>query len=651
MMAMKEQQEQQRPPTIQPNVKHTPHAQQAGRPAQNPVPPTPQLSAHRPSPPGNVPQPSNTPQPVNTNPPSQPIGKRGGLLSQASAAPMQPVQEPAPPPRQAPPAPQSQGANLVQRYNTEQRGSHPNTPSQDPTQYPVVPTPSRQIPPTPQLPQSQQAIRTSTPPPSQPGQGQPAVRTSTPPPPSQPGQPVVQAAQRPGLWDEPSLDMFMDPGLAATSQAAEQWRDSWRSRQKAEAGPAIGITRGQASVPEPLMAMQHSIARMRAVLKATTQNTNKRAQGPAFWLLLVLLLCLTGGLFAYTGSTYLTHADGPQNATTQGRAMPALTITGVKTNTFTPGQQINVHGDHFASNSSVQLALSGIDDNKTLTSVQSNEKGSITASITLPQDALAGTYSLQATSAGSNQTTYLPIQILPNDTTTTNTPLQISNSLPVSFTLTPLATDPVKNFKDLMVSNSGDSTLTWTISTITQFTTTGNKLDAATSNAGSWLTVNDNYTTGQLPPNGSAPIRINVSTSGLQSSTKPYLGYVIITTTDNQKKVGQLIVPIQLKVAETTPEVIITPSPMELTRNGDGTCQPATLTVINLSGKIVNVSANPDDPNTIQLTKNQAQLQPAGQPGDTVVFQVSCRGIQTGVYRYHIQVYYDQYHEQVDVSV
>ena len=58
-----------------------------------------------------------------------------------------------------------------------------------------------------------------------------------------------------------------DESFVATSLAAEHWRTSWRNRQRTEAGPATIVTRGHSPVPEPLLAMQNSLLRMRAIIE------------------------------------------------------------------------------------------------------------------------------------------------------------------------------------------------------------------------------------------------------------------------------------------------------------------------------------------------------------------------------------------------
>lgn len=61
----------------------------------------------------------------------------------------------------------------------------------------------------------------------------------------------------PELAQQPSFS------LKAASEATEKWRRSWLERQRAEAAPALDVSRGQADVPSPL-SLRESIMRLRA---------------------------------------------------------------------------------------------------------------------------------------------------------------------------------------------------------------------------------------------------------------------------------------------------------------------------------------------------------------------------------------------------
>jgi hypothetical protein len=113
-----------------------------------------------------------------------------------------------------------------------------------------------------------QIIRTSTPrPPNPVGQPQPIVRVSTPP--ARPGPGARGAVPAPPQPQSYALDALLQQNTVisnASRFALDRWRQGWWERQHSEAAPAVGVSRGQAAVPEPLMRMQHSIARMRAII-------------------------------------------------------------------------------------------------------------------------------------------------------------------------------------------------------------------------------------------------------------------------------------------------------------------------------------------------------------------------------------------------
>lgn len=145
----------------------------------------------------------------------------------------------------------------------------------------------------------------------------------------------------------------------ATSQAAEHWRTSWRNRQRSEAGPAASVSRGQSSVAEPLMAMQNSLARIRAIV-APQQKQKKSGASLGFWITIFLMLCLIGGLGAYIASTYLSQAAStlPIDAHVVVTG-PTLSVQGLQTTTILQGQVLHLHGEHFAAGAHIIFLLDG----------------------------------------------------------------------------------------------------------------------------------------------------------------------------------------------------------------------------------------------------------------------------------------------------
>src|SRR5579859_5152628 len=158
--------------------------------------------------------------------------------------------------------------------------------------------------------------------------------------------PIVVVKGKPQLLDtHERLDQMKgDESFVATSIAAEHWRTSWRNRQRTEAGPATTVSRGHSSVPEPLLAMQQSLLRMRAIIPHQT----KQLTGPGFWITIILILCIIGGLVAYIISTYLPVAGKPVHVNTHIAAQqPTLIIQESPLATFAQGQMLRLYEENF----------------------------------------------------------------------------------------------------------------------------------------------------------------------------------------------------------------------------------------------------------------------------------------------------------------
>jgi hypothetical protein len=440
------------------------------------------------------------------------------------------------------------------------------------------------------------------------------------------------------------FDPFTGEGaesLIATSKAAEHWRQSWRDRQHDEAGPAVGITRGQADVPEPLMAMQHSIARMRAIiLPKNTGNTPGKNFG--FWVTLILLLCIIGGLCAYVISTYIPSAQLAAQISGAGSVSPTLILQGTHTNTIKAGQTLHLHGTYFGPNHTITFIL----DTTSLATnpVQSNAKGAFDASLTIPATWLTGSYALQAQDNQGGLHAFLDLQILPGTPTmSNNTPLVLTiNAQPLPTT--GMAFQAVmgkinETSQRITFTNSGNVPVQWSAS-------------ALADNNLNWLVINDGHIGGTLDSQGTDSIGISVNTVGLTSSTKPYLGSFILTVNQTQ-----VIVPVSLRIQNTSLEVVVNPNPViAYLQGGAGTCKPTTLTLINLSSQVVTWNANPFDVDKPHihldnLTTDQGTLDPEGLPNDTKVIQITCIGAQAGEKLYHISVYYNGVAVNVPVTV
>ncbi len=236
------------------------------------------------------------------------------------------------------------------------------SPLQQPTQTHITPTHLMAIQQSPSAPSTPPALPTPATPMSpqpssvQPGQQFTSTRGSWNTAQVSPAQSVMpqQVQQRPQPVTSNSTRSA--ESYVATRNAAERWRTSWRNKQRSEAGPATEVSRGQSSVPEPLMAMQHSLARIRAIVKP--QQRKKRIS--VFWLSIVLLVCLMVGLITFILSTYSGNTatsntvDSPPTI-----PPPSLTMQGPPGVTIHTGQMLRVHGDHFAIGDPILFLLDG----------------------------------------------------------------------------------------------------------------------------------------------------------------------------------------------------------------------------------------------------------------------------------------------------
>ncbi|HLX41619.1 MAG TPA: zinc ribbon domain-containing protein, partial [Ktedonobacteraceae bacterium] len=144
--------------------------------------------------------------------------------------------------------------------------------------------------------------------------------------------------------------------FVATRNAAERWRTSWRNKQRSEAGPATGVSRGQSSVPEPLMAMQHSLARIRAIVKPQPEKKHFSV----FWVSIVLMACLIIGLATFILSTY-TGNTGTGNTVSSPHTFPppSLSVSGPQSLTIQAGQSLHIHGNNFAVGDPILFLFDG----------------------------------------------------------------------------------------------------------------------------------------------------------------------------------------------------------------------------------------------------------------------------------------------------
>ena len=477
----------------------------------------------------------------------------------------------------------------------------------------------------------------------------PVVRSSTPPsrqtPPAHdldklPTGHLPSTNGQNGLGNEQTMPLLSPESFIATSKAAEHWRNSWRDRQYAEAGPAEDVSRGHAAVPMPLMAMQRSFARMRAI--ARTKNDG-RSTNFRFWITLFLLICIIAGLGAYVVSTYLPNSPvgAAQVVPPANTAQPSLTLQRNPSGTFAIGQVIHLHGDHFGSTNPITFLL---DTTSPITgaggkqiSTHPDSQGAFDVALTIGSDWTTGTHTIEAVDSSGNQDAYLTIQVVPAGTPVTTSPdLSVTtDGKPVQvLTFKAVAGQPNPAPQPITITNTSGMQLKWSATT-------------SANNNLSWLNINDHNTFGLLNISEPDTLLISVNSVGLTSNLpkKPYYtGQIVFTINDKE----QLTLPVQLQITDATPEMVFSPSP--LIAHGTACSSgvpgvPVTLTLINLGSAYINWSVTPDLKNNISFVdpvhfkrEESGQLAPSGQPGDTQILVLQCSAIQT-VRPYTVSVY------------
>ena len=432
---------------------------------------------------------------------------------------------------------------------------------------------------------------------------------------------------RPDIFAEP------DPGLErleSTSRAAEHWRQSWRDRQRAEAGPAENVSRGQAAVPMPLMAMQHSLARMRAIIIANKEEEGSNSN-TGFWITILLMICLIGGLGAYIIYSFVPGSPfgSIRNVQPSGAVQPSLIVQGSQADTIVVGQEMHVHGQHFGANDTITFLLDTtqplVDASGRNISVQSNGQGTFDVTIPVNNDWSAGTHVIQAVDTHANQFAYLTIEVSPG-----GTPVKTSSDLALLLNGQPLQQlsfnavigqdNPSQRFT---LSNTSGAPLNWSAAAIA-------------NNNLSWLIIDDNHNSGTLNISGTDSIGISANITGLVSSKKPYTGQIIFTINNRE----QLTLPVQLMVNDAPSELVFSPDPIIAHLGPGGTCQTgqngASLTLINLGEQVISWKLGMDG-NTLShlhFSSDSGTLAPSDQSSEqfssTQVLILTCTGVQIG---------------------
>lgn len=532
-----------------------------------------------------------------------------------------------------PGSPQPSSSQSFTQTRTIQPGIKPTSPTQTPGEFPLQ---AKTIANPLALPKRPTGMEKITPV-AIPQQGPSAYNLNAMPTNHSPAQLVNEQN---GPAHAPTMNLLNSESFVTTSKAAEHWRKSWRARQYAEAGPAEDVSRGQASVPMPLMAMQQSIARMRAIARINQQQQERSSVTFVSWITIFLMFCLIVGLGAYIIATYLpspqygaAHVVPPANA-----PQPALTIQGTTTQTFKIGQAIHLHGDHFITNDDIAFLLDAItpikDANGNTISTHVNSQGAFYVTAPIGSDWPTGSDSIEAIDSKTNQDAFVTIQVIPTKNPVTTSPdLSLTmNDKPVKLLTFTLVTDQGNpDPQPITIKNTSQAPLKWS---------------AAASADNSWLHINDHHTFGLLAISQTDTLLISVNIASLKSAT--YTGQIIFTINDNQ----QLTLPVQLQISDVTPEMVFSPNPIIAQIAPGNTCQPGvTLTLINLSTQVIiwavvpyySVKDNIRFVNTINGQPGGPPIQNgtlarSGQPSDTQVLTLQCYNVQVG-HQYRVTVY------------
>ncbi|HLI08166.1 MAG TPA: hypothetical protein VKV40_16480 [Ktedonobacteraceae bacterium] len=472
------------------------------------------------------------------------------------------------------------------------------------------------------------------------------------------GRPPVEVVKgQQGIIQAGTNGMQGFESIAATSKAAERWRESWRVRQHDEAGPATSVSRGQASVSRPLLAMQHSFARMRAVILPKKEKEDRGSL--TFWISIVLMVCVIVGLGAYIISTYLPQSKNlaSQVAPSSSTGQPTLSVVGTLTAAITQGQILRVQGKNFEIGDPVifyldtSIPINGSNGRQLTVTV--GDQGTFTAAIPVSTTWSAGTHIIEAHDNRDQQDAYLNITIMLSGTPTTTGPFAFSlQNRPItmlSFTGIAGQDDPAP--QHITLKNTTSTPYYWNAM-------------AVTNDNLSWLHIDDDHTGGYIQADGSGTLGIGVWLTGLTSSKKPYSGSIIFTLNSasnpqQPQQSLQLTLPVELLVKDAPIEMVFSPNPVvgTLATAGAGTCSPGSaLTLINLGTSFITWTVNMDAnaQNHIMFTFNgkaSSSLQGQLAPGAAVTLPLTCNGVQTNqVYGMTISGNGAQYRDSVSIQ-
>ena len=578
--------------------------------------------------------PHNASMPFTASTPMAPSSSFSGVAGQA----MSPI-----PPVLAPPmSPMSPMPQMPQPPVVSTKGqTNPSIPTrpvpshlQQPSQVHITPAhlmAIQQSPSMPSMPSTPSALPTpATPISPQTSPIQPGQHLAPPHGPwnsaqASPAQPVMpqQTQQR---QTEPPRPVTSNTTRSAesfvvTRNAAERWRTSWRNKQRSEAGPATGVSRGQSSVPEPLMAMQYSLARIRAIVKP--QQRKKRIS--VFWMSIALMACLIIGLGTFILSTYTNNPVTSNPAHTPPTTQPpGLSVKGTQGATIQTGQILRVHGNNFDAGDPILFLLDGANsisgtDGKEI-AIQVSNQGTFDVNLPVATSWTNGPHVIEAEDNKTGQTAYLSIQVGSRTLTSVNSiaGLTLSQSH-LNFQIYIGQGNPKEQF--ITLTNSSNAAITW-------------KAKAVTDDSLNWLTIDPTTTSGTINAGSTAQVGIETIISSPKSNMPPYTGDILLSINGQE----QLVVPVTLQVQQSA-EWIFSPNPVtDVLSPQDGTCKAgATLTMINLGNVPVfwHILTSNAAKAHIQFLLNgivhmQGVLSPSGQNNDTQVLTLKCTNVQSG---------------------
>jgi len=206
----------------------------------------------------------------------------------------------------------------------------------------------------------------------------------------------------------------------------------------------------------------------------------------------------------------------------------------------------------------------------------------------------------------------------------------------LKFTASPGKGNPQS--QAITLKNVSVNQVQWTVGTVT-------------ANGINWLLIENDTTVGVLNADGTATIEIGVLTTNLQNGT--YTGQVVFTIQGQ----GQVIVPVTLSIGDTAAQLVIVPNPVLASWQAGGTCQPTSLTLLDMSNVPISWQVKEDaDTVTSQhislngKTSLAGKLDPNGPAGNTAILQIICYGVNLNDV-YHVTVYYNNTSQVIPIII